>query len=144
MHLARYQSKSEDGRLLVVKMTKPVFRTRENNDMGVFHGIVGLPKDKQNRAGFVSQWFEASIQSAKAEEVFRLNKSLEMGEKAGWTGEELDEAGVFEGICRLGLAMIPKMDSIGWANDNGYSASMSGTRTEGSSGQYVSRDNGFW
>lgn len=145
VHLARYQSRSSDGRLLALRMTRPVFRTNNDSDTGSFQGIVGLPSERKNRAGFVSEWFEASLRSAKAEKAFELNKSLQTGEKAGWTGEELNEAGVFDGLCRLGLSLIPKMDSIGIANDNGYHPSMTtDARAQASSEDYAAYEPGFW
>lgn len=126
-------------------MTKPVSRTGENHQEGGFHGIVGVPKEKETCAGFAPQWFEASLRSAKADKAFELNKSLQTGEKAGWTSEELDEAGVFDGICRLGLSLIPKMDSIGMANENGYSQSMgTDAKLEGGNSDSAVYKPGFW
>lgn len=145
MHQAKYLSRSQDGRFLVIKMTRPISKASTNQDLGVFHGTVGVPRDKQGVAGYLSQWFEASIRSTKAEKAFESNKSLKTGEKAQWTSEELGEASAFTAMCRSALSLLPKMDGIGWANENGHSASMAKDgQGEGDGRQFLVYDQGFW
>ena len=141
-HIARYESRSQDGRVLVIKMTRPISRTSKEGEIRCFQGVVGAPADKKTRAGFLSEWFEAYITSSVAEHAFKSNLGLKLGEKAAWTTDELEEANVFEVMCRLGLSLIPKMDGIGSTNDNGHSASMA--TGQGSGAPDRESGTGFW
>jgi len=55
---------------------------------------------------------------------------VDLGQSAKWTADVLKDEGVFEDICRPALGMIPRMDDIGLANDNGL-AHMAGSRRRG-------------
>lgn len=64
-------------------------------------------------------WYEASVSSGRAQQLFAENVDLEFGDRTCWDCEQLDREGVFEDICRPALGMITRMDAIGLLNDNG-------------------------
>lgn len=69
--------------------------------------------------GVFTSWFEASISSVKAEELFVQNEELTLGEEAEWTAEQLKQDGVFRSLWGPALQMLKEMDSVGHHNSNG-------------------------
>ncbi|KAF5698306.1 hypothetical protein FGLOB1_12163 [Fusarium globosum] len=69
--------------------------------------------------GRPGQWFEASISSVRAEEIFQENMGLEFGGKTHWTPDILHQQGVFRAISEPALQMVRKMDHVGDSNSNG-------------------------
>ncbi|KAJ6446128.1 actin-like ATPase domain-containing protein [Purpureocillium lavendulum] len=54
--------------------------------------------------------YEASIKSLRAEDLFMENRAMCIGQRASWDCDILEEAGVFEAICRPALGMIASLD----------------------------------
>ncbi|KAL5616582.1 hypothetical protein FOBRF1_005330 [Fusarium oxysporum] len=69
--------------------------------------------------GRPGQWFETSISSTRAEEIFQENMGLEFGDKTHWTPETLQHQGVFRAISEPALQMVSQMDHVGDSNSNG-------------------------
>ncbi|RYP16787.1 hypothetical protein DL765_004900 [Monosporascus sp. GIB2] len=64
-------------------------------------------------------WIEASIHSNMVAEAFEENESLEVGDEAKWSAEELSESGVFDDLIRTATQMVKQMDGVGyWSNNN--------------------------
>lgn len=78
-----------------------------------------MPKVWQPRKGKPDQWVEASIESSITADLFASNLHMEMGSRARWTVEHLENSGVFEDFCHLGFEMVSQMDDTGSRNDNG-------------------------
>lgn len=145
-HLARYSSKAQNGRMLVIRMTKPITATQGQSNRAVFfHGTTNMAEDSRIGAGRPSEWFEVSLVSTTAEEAFQQNKGLELGQRASWTPEMLEEGGAFEDICFPALCLISKMDNIGSSNNNGrYPSMVAESGTGAGSGTYHTYAPGFW
>ncbi|KAK3935928.1 hypothetical protein QBC46DRAFT_322499 [Diplogelasinospora grovesii] len=62
-------------------------------------------------------WYEASVVSPEAEELFRQNDRLRLGEKADWDAEMLKATGILASIYKPALQLLKKMDQVG-ANEN--------------------------
>ena len=62
--------------------------------------------------------YEASIKSLRAEDLFMENRAMCIGQRASWDCDILEEAGVFEAICRPALGMIASLDDVGTFNNN--------------------------
>lgn len=146
IHLARYPSRAQNGRQLVITMTRPFSKQRleKGKKNVVFKCDINPSNERPTHAGSLSEWYEASVRSVVADEAFTENKTLEHGEIAQWTCEQLEEAGAFEDLCRPGLAMIPKMDNIGSSNDIGYSSGLTGRSKSGNTTYSECYGNGFW
>jgi hypothetical protein len=74
-----------------------------------------------HRLGFygLDFWHEASISSAKANELFAQNESLELGDEASWTVEDLSRINASQAMYMPACEMLRKMDGVGLYNDNG-------------------------
>ena len=75
--------------------------------------VARLGKDR------LDAWYEISVSSARADELFEQNKWLELGEEASWTTESLSTANVAQAMYLPACEMIKKMDGVGYWNENG-------------------------
>ncbi|KAL8387577.1 hypothetical protein RB595_009814 [Gaeumannomyces hyphopodioides] len=75
-----------------------------------FHSFPAKECPKDGRA---SVWFEGSLSSAKAEDLFNANESLGLGEEAAWTVESMEKDGCFKALWEPALAMVKAIDHIG-------------------------------
>lgn len=66
-------------------------------------------------------WHEVSISCPKADEIFELNKTLELGEEASWTAERLSTVDAVSSLYLPACEMVKHMDGVGFYNDNGMS-----------------------
>ncbi|RYP85982.1 hypothetical protein DL769_000845 [Monosporascus sp. CRB-8-3] len=67
-------------------------------------------------------WIEASIHSNMVAEAFEENESLEVGDEAKWSAEELSESGVFDDLIRTATQMVKQMDGVGYWSNNGQNS----------------------
>ncbi|RYP49966.1 hypothetical protein DL768_004401 [Monosporascus sp. mg162] len=63
-------------------------------------------------------WIEASIHSNMVAEAFEENESLEVGDEAKWSAEELSESGVFDDLIRTATQTVKQMDGVGYWSNN--------------------------
>ncbi|RYP67721.1 hypothetical protein DL770_008559 [Monosporascus sp. CRB-9-2] len=63
-------------------------------------------------------WIEASIHSNMVSEAFEENESLEVGDEAKWSAEELSESGVFDDLIRTATQTVKQMDGVGYWSNN--------------------------
>lgn len=68
--------------------------------------------------GEFPRWYEAAVVSHEAEALFRENQFLELGEKAGWTFDELKARGILAAVYGPALQMLREMDHVGRNDDN--------------------------
>ncbi|RYO77094.1 hypothetical protein DL764_010244 [Monosporascus ibericus] len=73
----------------------------------------GLPDNGQPPT-----WIEASIHSNMVAEAFRENESLEVGDEAKWSAEELSESGVLDDLIRTATQTVKQMDGVGYWSNN--------------------------
>jgi hypothetical protein len=64
-------------------------------------------------------WFEVSIKSAAAEDYFKQNMKLELGEEVAWTQEMITDASVLKSIWQPASDIVKQMDGVGFWNYNG-------------------------
>ncbi|VUC19885.1 unnamed protein product [Clonostachys rosea] len=128
-HLARYRcDQVEEGRQLNIAMVRPFTKKTDYTNKkspSLFCGKTWFATNRLNKgqkAG-LDEWYEVSISSSKADDVFRGNMNLGFGENAGWELSELD--GILADICQPALDMLSQMDDIGAANDNSVGPELS-------------------
>lgn len=125
---AEYRNKKTGGSMLTVNMFRTVRKSLDfyKNDKTAFRGICNLSNPDLDVES-PSLWFEASISSVRAKELFTENIRLPFGDSTSWGCEHLEADGVFEDICRPALGMITRMDGIGSANNNGQGLQIQNT-----------------
>ncbi|RBR12180.1 hypothetical protein FVER53590_00860 [Fusarium verticillioides] len=115
-HEARYRNGGKGPSCLKVIMIRRVEKL-PGIPRGTYRGqSVPVTAPANGRPG---QWFETSISSVRAEEIFQENIGLEFGDKTHWTPEILHHQGVFRAISEPALQMVRKMDHVGDSNSNG-------------------------
>ncbi|QGI58986.1 hypothetical protein CEK26_001111 [Fusarium fujikuroi] len=115
-HEARYRDGKKGPSCLKVTMIRRVEKL-PGIPKGTYRGqSVPVTPPGNGRPG---QWFEASISSVRAEEIFQENMGLEFGDKTHWTPDILHQQGVFRAISEPALQMVRKMDHVGDSNSNG-------------------------
>ncbi|KAG9507578.1 hypothetical protein J7337_001131 [Fusarium musae] len=115
-HEARYRNGGRGPSCLKVIMIRRVEKL-PGIPRGTYRGqSVPVTAPANGRPG---QWFETSISSVQAEEIFQENIGLEFGDKTHWTPEILHRQGVFRAISEPALQMVRKMDHVGDSNSNG-------------------------
>lgn len=127
-HLASYRSKEENGRQLTIAMTRPVGKSFHFHGPTKFTGTTMFARTKQDLCGNLGEYFEASLCSWRAAELFKQNLGLKFGDKTAWNCEQLEQEQVFDDICWPALGMISQMDGIGSANNNEQGPSLSGAK----------------
>ncbi|KAI6365179.1 hypothetical protein MCOR25_005473 [Pyricularia grisea] len=70
--------------------------------------------------GIFSTWFTASVSSNQADEIFKSNMTLNLGDEAEWTTKDLLKEGCIESLLKRTLEMVKEMDDIGVLCDNGH------------------------
>jgi len=68
-------------------------------------------------------WWEASIASGKATKLVEQNKTLEIGEKTGWTAKDIIDADVVRNMSFLARDVVTGIDSVGYHNKGPKAAS---------------------
>ena len=91
---------------------------REDWHLQVAEARKGTQREQMEKRGFPCRWYEASISSAAADEMFRQNETLGFAEVADWNYEALHRAGALSAILEPALRMVQEMDSVGAGNDN--------------------------
>ncbi|KAF5617440.1 hypothetical protein F52700_12635 [Fusarium sp. NRRL 52700] len=115
-HEARYRDGEKGPSCLKVAMIRRVEKL-PGIPKGTYRGQ-SVPVTPPGN-GPPGQWFETSISSVRAEEIFQENTGLEFGDKTHWTPEVLHQQGVFRAISEPALQMVTKMDHVGDSNSNG-------------------------
>lgn len=91
------------------------------------HRLVRTLQRDNLQTGTFSQWFEASISSARIEELMKQNEKLVPGDQAEWSVEQLQEEGLFKELANEVFSLVREIDGVGVACNNGH-ASRSSTR----------------
>jgi hypothetical protein len=116
-HTRDYRSSHENSALSITEVVDlKIERVRVAGGKRVFSGTEYTTK---SRPGCPHSWYEVGISSTVAQEAFKENESLEIGEEASWTAEKLEHTGVFSVLCLTACKMIKRIDGIGFHNDNG-------------------------
>ena len=71
------------------------------------------PCEKLNR------WYEVTVSSPEVDQLLEQNKSLELGDEAGWTVDNLMDINAAEAFGLPACQMLKQMDAIGCRNNNG-------------------------
>lgn len=84
-----------------------------------YRRVRSLPRDSPE-TGVFSQWFEASISSARLEELLQQNERLIPGEEADWTVEQVQKEGLLGELTDEAFAIVKEIDGVGVLCDNGH------------------------
>ncbi|KAF4968479.1 hypothetical protein FSARC_4124 [Fusarium sarcochroum] len=116
-HQAQYRNGENGPSCLTIDMTRVVekFPTTSKEEYRGQSVPVTPPED-----GLLGQWFEASVSSIRAEELFKENAELEIGERSRWTPDALQRQGALKAVCEPALRMVSQMDQVGSSNENGH------------------------
>ncbi len=66
----------------------------------------------------LGSWYEASISCAELNGLLEQNKSLELGDEAGWTLEEVANMNAARSLYFPAVEMLKQMDAVGQSNHN--------------------------
>ncbi|KAH8674739.1 hypothetical protein BGZ60DRAFT_557090 [Tricladium varicosporioides] len=69
--------------------------------------------------GWMSTWYEVNISSLTANQLFKQNETLELGNEAAWTIEDISKLNAAQDLYLPACEMLKQMDGIGYHNDNG-------------------------
>uniref|UniRef100_A0A8H7N9Q0 Uncharacterized protein n=1 Tax=Bionectria ochroleuca TaxID=29856 RepID=A0A8H7N9Q0_BIOOC len=127
-HVARYRCDQLEGPQLNVTMVRPFTKKTDYTSQkspSLFRGKTWFGTNRLNKGqkSSLDEWYEVSLSSSKADDVFRGNMNLGFGESAGWELNELD--GIWADICRPALDVLSQMDDIGATNDNSVGPELS-------------------
>ncbi|CAL3966348.1 unnamed protein product [Diplocarpon coronariae] len=67
----------------------------------------------------LNDWFQASISCAELDPLLDQNKSLELGDEAGWTLECVAKVNAAKSMYMPAVSMLKEMDAVGQASNNG-------------------------
>ncbi|KAJ9134026.1 hypothetical protein NKR23_g10411 [Pleurostoma richardsiae] len=122
-HTSRYLGNNSQSYLDITQVRELAVQTTEQDSETLTRvADVSSPKDAKN--GVLACWFEASITSAKGEELLRQNASLTIGDLVAWTSEAFQAAKVFESLYEPATKMITRMDGVGVYCNNGSDEKM--------------------
>ncbi len=88
-------------------------------------------------------WYEVSLSSLVAEEKFKQNMGLEFGDVAGWTPNEIIDAGVIEHLAVVARDVVTRIDGVGYNNKGPRGGPSDGAMTTPSTTN-VGEGPGFW
>jgi len=71
----------------------------------------------QNTPDHLYSWYETSISCPPIDSALKVSQTLEIGEEASWTSEEVSD--FVENLIRPACQMLKQMDGVGYYNDNG-------------------------
>lgn len=86
-------------------------------------------------------WWEVSMSSKSATEMFQENQHLELGEMAKWTQQDLIQKGVIRELSLLTMDVVTRIDSIGYHNKRTTTTSAKESSSEKAK---ISDNIGFW
>ncbi|POR39804.1 Uncharacterized protein TPAR_00024 [Tolypocladium paradoxum] len=112
-HVAQYRHQETGGSMLSLTMVKrlvPAGKQAKRMKWSV---------TRQHTKGAPYLFYEASVSSVRAEELFAENRDMRLGEETTWDCDKLEREGVFEDLCRRAFGMVTQMNHIGLLNDNG-------------------------
>lgn len=94
---------------------------KESHSAGIVYATPAVDNPGQ---GLFTSWYEASVVSAAAEEAFRENETLPVGDVAAWGsgvggGGSAAQDELYEAAFGPALRLIKKMDGVGVLIDNG-------------------------
>lgn len=96
-----------------------VFSTEVKDFPGTkYRAVRSIPADDRRR-GVFKGWYEASISSARMEELLQQNETLVPGDEVEWTLEQLEQEGILEDIYQPACQIVKRMDGVGVKCDNG-------------------------
>ena len=80
------------------------------------------------KKGQPPMWIEACIQSKVIHSAFQKNETLELGDEAAWSPEELCNMRIFEDIICAATDTVKQMDAVGyWCDNNRSTIAQSGS-----------------
>ena len=88
-------------------------------------------------------WYEVSLSSSVAEEKFKENVDLELGDVASWTPREMVEAAVFEDLSLVARDVVTRIDNVGYWNKGPRGGPSDGAMTNASTTN-AEEGPGFW
>jgi len=88
-------------------------------------------------------WYEVSLSSSVAEEKFKENLGLDLGDIASWTPRQIVEAGVMEELSLVTRDIVTRIDGVGYGNKGPRGGPSDGGLTNASTTN-VEEAPGFW
>lgn len=122
--VVRYKDDSDGDSILNITRHETLSQSLTSSPHEVvFRGVTSHKKVKKGSLNNPRQWFEASLSSARCEELLSKHQDLEEGicgpPDSPWDCEQLKSEGVFRAFCQSGFDMVAQMDKVGLTNDNG-------------------------
>ncbi|KAH6898509.1 hypothetical protein B0T10DRAFT_111649 [Thelonectria olida] len=117
-HIAKYRSTPTSQTYLAITMTRAIRANRSAKYQGATMQVPAPGK------GPLTQWFEASVGSTKADQLLSQNAKLGFGDRTTWTPDQLVQDGAIKSICEHALRMVTQMDQVGSTNHNSEGPSL--------------------
>lgn len=96
-----------------------------------YHGSIQVPR---NMIAAGRLWWQASITSMSGDMILKANETLELGEVAEWSPEDIIAKGVLRDLCALTEKIVTAIDHVGhdqrWSKTNSGSKVTGKTRTD--------------
>lgn len=73
-------------------------------------------KPKEEMVNDGKLWWEVSLASVAAENMFKENEALELGETSTWRPNDIVDASIVRNMFHLGYAIVTHIDSVGYHN----------------------------
>jgi len=118
-HIARYTSKDGRSLLDLTYLRDMDVQFPEGGEHDDSSRLEAFPMTEAVARGVFSSWYEASVSSVKAEEIFVENEGIATGDESQWDIGTLSAAGVLEALYTPALEMVRQMDGVGATVDNG-------------------------
>lgn len=96
-----------------------IFPTIVKNFSGTKYRAVRSLLEDDRTKGVFNGWYEASVSSARMEELLQQNEALAPGDEVEWTLEQLEKEAVFEDTYQPACHIVKRMDGVGVKCDNG-------------------------
>ena len=131
-HVSRYISQDAKSILKVSKVQELQYDQTVANCSTSYKAVGSLDVGSfvDGVGKWLYHWHEVSISCANADEMFKQNKDLALGEEPSWTPEKLAEVNAAQSIYLPACEMLKQMDGVGLDNDNEIDAKAAERHTE--------------
>ena len=116
-HVARCRSRDKATFLDVVQIQEMEIEERQDGDISRLRAVSNPGRQVIN--GYFPCWYEASVSSVKAEELFMQNEDLKYGEKTAWTLETFQQNKIIDRLVDRATEMVKKINGVGVLCNNG-------------------------
>lgn len=137
----RYESRLRPSIFLDITEVQDLHIERLADEPDVIRACAKCPAEmiRDNRL-----WYEVSLSSSVAEDIFGENIDLELGETVAWTPDQVVESKVIENLSLTARDIVTRIDGVGYWNQGPRGGPSDSVITGGSAGNNPEGGPGFW